>query len=103
MGGLVGLVTLGSFIGKFFGAAGAINNAIGIMGWFVDVPVKILMGTAMMTSYILPNMPFIIWIGCITGWVLLVIEAIIAAPLWAIMHLHPSGDDLTGRGGNGYP
>lgn len=102
MGGLVGLVTLGSFIGKFFGAAGAINNAIGIMGWFVDVPVKILMGTAMMTSYILPNMPFIIWIGCITGWVLLVIEAIIAAPLWAIMHLHPSGDDLTGRGGNGY-
>ncbi|CAG2142563.1 DotA/TraY family protein [Ralstonia mannitolilytica] len=102
MGGLVGLVTLGSFIGKFFGAAGAINNAIGIMSWFVDVPVKILMGTAMMTSYILPNMPFIIWIGCITGWVLLVIEAIIAAPLWAIMHLHPNGDDLTGRGGNGY-
>ena len=32
----------------------------------------------------------------------MVVEAIIAAPLWAVMHLHPSGDDMTGKGGNGY-
>ncbi|ONU48841.1 DotA/TraY family protein [Burkholderia cenocepacia] len=89
-------------VAGWFNAGGAVSAVIGIMGWFVDVPVKILMGTGMGAAYILPNMPFILWIGCIAGWVLLVIEAIIAAPLWAIMHLHPNGDDLTGRGGNGY-
>lgn len=31
-----------------------------------------------------------------------VVIGVIAAPLWAVMHLHPNGDDLTGRGGNGY-
>lgn len=32
----------------------------------------------------------------------MVVEAVIAAPLWAIMHVHPDGEGLTGRGGNGY-
>lgn len=53
-------------------------------------------------SYVVPNMPFFLWLGAIIGWALLVIEAMIAAPLWAVMHLHPSGDDVTGKGGNGY-
>ena len=32
----------------------------------------------------------------------MLVEAIIAAPLWAIMHVHPDGEGLTGRGGSGY-
>lgn len=79
-----------------------LGPALQVLGWLVDLPIKLLFGVGMGTAFVLPNMPFIIWVGCITGWVLLVIEAIIAAPLWAIMHLHPNGDDLTGRGGNGY-
>ena len=79
-----------------------LGPALQVLGWLVDLPIKLLFGVGMGTTFVLPNMPFIIWVGCITGWVLLVIEAIIAAPLWAIMHLHPNGDDLTGRGGNGY-
>lgn len=35
-------------------------------------------------------------------WTVRSIEAVIAAPLWAIMHVHPDGEGLTGRGGNGY-
>lgn len=53
-------------------------------------------------SYYIPMLPFLIWLGCLVGWVILVVEAIIAAPLWAVMHLHPNGDDVTGRGGQGY-
>ncbi|MDM8356182.1 DotA/TraY family protein [Pandoraea communis] len=82
---------------------GAVNGAISVMGWFVNVPIKLLMGSALGAQYILPNMPFIIWVGCIVGWVLLVIEAIIAAPMWAIMHLHPSGQSFAdGKPANGY-
>lgn len=96
------LAGLGALVAALPGAGDSVKVVLDILGWFIDVPVKILMGTAMGTQYILPNMPFIIWIGCIIGWVLLVIEAVIAAPLWAVMHLHPNGDDLTGKGGNGY-
>lgn len=55
-----------------------------------------------MTTNLLPMMPFIIWLGAIIGWTILVVEAIIAAPLWAVMHLHPTGSDIVGRGGAGY-
>ena len=84
------------------GGAGVIQVALTIVGWFISLPIQMLVGGAMAMKYFLPNLPYIIWIGCVVGWVLLVIEAIIAAPLWAVMHLHPNGDDLTGRGGNGY-
>lgn len=102
---IVGSVAIAAFgLVKFADAigGGGMASAISVIGWFLDVPIKVLTGAGAAAAYFLPNMPFIIWIGCIVGWVLLVIEAIIAAPLWAIMHLHPNGEDLTGRAGNGY-
>ncbi|MGU2444646.1 DotA/TraY family protein [Burkholderia cenocepacia] len=89
------------------GVLGPFSNSVivgvDVMGWFVNVPIKLLMGVSYGASYILPNMPFIIWIGCITGWVLLVIEGVIAAPMWAIMHLHPGGQGfVSDRSANGY-
>lgn len=65
-------------------------------------PFLVFIGTGAMLTFILPNLPFMLWMGVIIGWTIMTIEAVIAAPLWAIMHLHPNGDDLTGRGGNGY-
>jgi hypothetical protein len=32
----------------------------------------------------------------------MVAEAVIAAPLWAVAHLHPDGDGVVGKGGAGY-
>ncbi|KAB0640713.1 DotA/TraY family protein [Burkholderia stagnalis] len=100
--GSIALVAVGTGALTGFITGGAQNGVIAIIGWFLDVPIKVLTGAGAGAAFFLPNMPFIIWIGCIVGWVLLVIEAIIAAPLWAIMHLHPNGDDMTGRAGNGY-
>ncbi len=100
--GILAALVGGGALAFFTGTVGLLQAAIDLIGWFAKVPIQLLGGTAMMCSYMIPNMPFIMWIGCIAGWVLLVIEAIIAAPLWAIMHLHPNGDDMTGRAGNGY-
>ncbi|SAL76795.1 integral membrane protein [Caballeronia peredens] len=86
-------------------ASATIGNAPGI-GAFINstmlliLPPMLLAGFA--CSYIVPMTPLFIWIGTIVGWVVLVVEAIVAAPLWAVMHLHPHGDDLTGGGTNGY-
>ncbi len=61
-----------------------------------------LISVGFMLSYILPMMPFMIWIGVILGWIILCVEAIIAAPMWAVMHLSPHGDDMVGTGAQGY-
>lgn len=53
-------------------------------------------------SVILPMLPYIMWFGVTIGWMVLCLEAMIAAPLWVVVHLHPDGDGVVGRGGAGY-
>ena len=77
-------------------------GAIPALQMFFNLPFNGIIIFAMMAEFVIPNLPYLIWIGAICGWLLLVVESIIAAPLWAIMHLHPNGDDLTGRGADGY-
>lgn len=61
------------------------------------------LGFGAMLAYYLPFIPFILFFGAFLGWFIMVIEAVIAAPLWAVMHLSPDGGDgIAGRGGNGY-
>lgn len=44
----------------------------------------------------IPFLPFIIWFGAIMNWLVIVIEAVVAAPLWALAHL--ISDDRDGMG-----
>jgi hypothetical protein len=54
-------------------------------------------------AYVLPMLPTVFWIIAVIGWVILFLEGIIAAPLWALAHLRLDGDNLVGpRGGIGY-
>lgn len=57
---------------------------------------------AMYLCVYLPLLPFIIWSGTIIGWLILVVEALFAAPLWAVAHLAPDGDGVVGKQGQGY-
>lgn len=63
-------------------------------------------GTILVTGAFLsvypPMLPYILWIGAILGWVIFLVEAIIAAPLWAVAKIAPDGDGVVGRGGQGY-
>ena len=61
-----------------------------------------LMGFSSILAFYLPIAPFIIWFGVLIGWLVMVVEAVIAAPLWAIAHVHPDGDGVVGRAGQGY-
>ncbi|WP_396190729.1 DotA/TraY family protein, partial [Flavobacterium sp.] len=53
-------------------------------------------------QFFVPMLPFVIWFGIVIGWLVLIVEAVIAAPLWAVMHIHPDGDGVVGKGGQGY-
>ncbi|KRA47599.1 DotA/TraY family protein [Pseudoxanthomonas sp. Root630] len=67
---------------------------------FALVGPLVLMGAVL--SSVVPMLPFILWVGVVLGWIILVTEAVIAAPLWAVAHLAPDGDGVVGRGGQGY-
>ena len=61
----------------------------------------IIVAGATLSTYI-PMLPFILWVGVVLGWAVLLVEAVVAAPLWAVTHLAPDGDGVVGRGGQGY-
>lgn len=89
------LMTANSTLGLTPGVAAVISDLSRMF-----IPPMMLVGGIL--SYMLPMMPFIIWIGAILGFLVSCLMAVIAAPLWAVAHLHPEGHDLTGKGGNGY-
>lgn len=61
-----------------------------------------IMVMGFMMAYYLPALPFLIWTGAMLGWLIAVFEAIVIAPLWGAMHLHPEGSKYTGKGQAGY-
>ena len=100
---LIGVTAAAGVAALFKSAiATTVTNVLIIIVGFLGLPIMALAATAFTASYLIPMLPFMMWLGILGGWLIAVVIAVIAAPLWAIMHLHPNGDDLTGRGGNGY-
>ncbi|CAK7025556.1 MAG: hypothetical protein DELT_02567 [Desulfovibrio sp.] len=50
-------------------------------------------------AYYLPAIPFIRWISALAGWVILLVEALVAAPIWLCAHALPEGDGAAGQHG----
>lgn len=64
-----------------------------ILGMFAGVALK----------FYLPLVPFIMWTMGILGWLVMLVESMIAAPLWAAAHALPDGDGIVGnRASQGY-
>lgn len=50
-------------------------------------------------SYYLPALPVILWTLAVLGWLIMVIEAVVAAPVWIAAHAMPEGDGIAGEHG----
>ena len=50
----------------------------------------------------LPVLPAVLWMSAVVGWFILFVECMIAAPIWALMHVHMDGEGIAGRGSSGY-
>lgn len=85
----------------------ASNVVTALWDWVLTVPVPILNKIAEYTEklafyfgVILPSLPYTIFMIAVVGWLLAVFQSVIAAPLWAIMHMRPSqtfvGSDTQG-------
>lgn len=50
-------------------------------------------------AYYLPALPYILWVSAITGWIIVLIESLIAAPFWVAAHAMPEGEGIAGTSG----
>ena len=87
-------------------AGGALSMIPGI-GGYVTMTVQMLLPMALMSgfvlSYVLPSIPFLMWMGAIFGWFVSCAEAIIVVPVWVVISfLNPHGQDFVGSSSQGY-
>ena len=73
----------------------------GISPFFLMIVIPMYIIGAGLSIY-LPLVPFIIWFGAIINWLVVVLEAIIAAPLWAMTHLDGEAEGMGARSAHGY-
>lgn len=82
-----------------FKAAGALVDSI---AWFVRIVLIALLAFGITLSVYLPMLPFIIWLMACVNYLVIVGEAIFAAPLWAFSHLLSDGEGMGHKTAHGY-
>lgn len=94
-----------NFLTGNWGAAAATVAGHAIMS-FLGTPVFVgllaLLIPGILIAYVLPMIPYVIWMAGVCGWIILVCEAMIAVPLWMLAHMTVSGDGLHGRAIEGW-
>ena len=90
---------LAGMAASILGADDAMGKLIG-MAMALLVPVVLaLMFAGICFAYYVPALPFIIWVSAIVGWLVLTMEMMVAAPIWAAMHAIPEGEGMAGQHG----
>lgn len=94
VGGPIGWIT-GSVIG-----AGVANGIDGVFSTWVVPGIMALftfcLGMGFMMAYVIPFMPITVWVLSLIGYLITVVEAVIAAPLAIIMMVTPEGEGISG-------
>jgi conjugal transfer/type IV secretion protein DotA/TraY len=96
-GGLLGSV--GNLVTGFGKGVDAVINGLEP---YIRILILVFLGVGIILSIYLPMIPFIIWFGAAINWLVVVGEAIIAAPLWAMSHMSGEGDGMGHRSSHGY-
>jgi conjugal transfer/type IV secretion protein DotA/TraY len=102
--GTAGVVAANLLSLNFTGAGAAVSGhlVMSFLGTPIFYGLMCLLIPGLLISYVLPMIPFAMWVAGVAGWLILVCEAVIAVPLWMFAHLTFQGDGLHGRGVEGY-
>lgn len=88
--------SLGKAIPLVGNAVPNLDKYISFVLFAVFLPL-LLYGLAL--AYYLPAIPFIRWISALAGWAILIVEALVAAPIWLCAHALPEGEGAAGQHG----
>lgn len=88
--------------GNILGAGAGISSAVQSLGGFFTSMVLTLLVFGAIAAYYIPLIPYIYGTIAFVKWLTLVIESIIAGPVFAAAHAFPEGHEASGRAGPGY-
>lgn len=89
----IGLEDIGIGIASGGGLLGIVDSSLGTAGLTIGEAIFI---PGVLLAEWLPVVPSITWLFFVVGWFALVVEAIVAGPLFAVAHLDPGGPGLAG-------
>ncbi len=92
----------GWLIGKATGVTAAINGFMSFLSTPIFIGILGLMIPGIMIAYVLPMIPWALWMAGVCGWIILVCEGMVAVPLWMLAHMTFGGDGLHGRAAEGW-
>ena len=82
------------------GVSKAASAAVKSLAPFVTALVLGLFVVGLLWAYYLPSVPFILWIFGVVSWLLLLVEALVGAVLWAAAIALPEGEGIVGPRGD---
>ncbi len=107
---MIGLTTIGKSLVNLAGVLMGVSFAAGggLLGVTIpsgiatalQIPTAALLFSGVTLAFVLPMTPFIFWIMAVTGYFLLIVEAMIAVNLWALAHMRLDGDGISGSAGH---
>ncbi|MHB1227502.1 MAG: DotA/TraY family protein [Desulfurivibrionaceae bacterium] len=92
-----GAIGLGVAGGLAAVGGGDVLQALGLPALF-----KILLIIGLAMAYLLPFLPFILWFGEVISYFIVLVEAVVGAPLWMLAHLETEGEGMGQRTAHGY-
>jgi conjugal transfer/type IV secretion protein DotA/TraY len=100
LAGALGALDVAQSLGRAVPIIGdAIPNLDKYISFFLFAVFLPLVLYGLVLAYYLPAIPFIRWISALAGWVILIVEALVAAPLWLCAHALPEGEGAAGQHG----
>jgi len=85
-----------------FSKAGALAALLELSDKWVSGLVMFLIMTGGVLAVYIPFVPFIQWIAAVIQYLIIVLEAMVSAPLWAMVHMDTDGEGLGQRTTYGY-
>lgn len=105
----LGILGVGAGVGIFGAFADSVPLASGVAElikqassaiWFIGV---VLWGAGFWLSGVLPLVPLLYFFGAVISWIVVVLETLIAVPIWALTHFVPTREpSLIGNARQGY-
>ena len=81
------------------GTSAFVNSLLDSLSPMVLLLVGALFAAGILLAFYIPAVPFVIWLSGVIGWLLLVVESLVAAPLWIVGHALPEGEGFAGEHG----
>ena len=78
---------------------GIIIGTLKFLSKVVFILILILFPLGIALAFYLPAVPFMLWCLSVLNWIVLILESLVAAPLWAAAHAMPNGEGFSGDHG----